>query len=769
MTTENGPTKSFDVFVSYSTKDKVVADAVVAAHEQEGIRCWYAPRDIAPGADWADSITQAIQKCAMMVLVFSENANRSQRVIDEINYAISAQKPILPFRIEPHNPSGALSLHLSSRHWLDAYEPSWEEHINRLVRSVEANLSAVSDEGGEPGGVIVKGETAGGMLAPQVRKRNPIRVVAGVLGLIAVLSIAGVYMWNNLGGDSAASPSTPAATQTGKPPEATPTDAVVEAVPTEVNPFTASLNGYFNSEEFSLDPQRDTSHASITLIENMFINLTSFDMQSSSIMPEAAEHWTISPDGTIYTFTLRSDIPWVTHTLEGETVQAVDEEGQPRYLSAHEFEYAYKRLCDPSRSTIIPPLVIENCREAYEYEDPENIPPEYFENIGVDAVSDTELIFKLDHPSSAFLSTTCEPGYTALPFWAMEKYGEAWTNPGLIPTNGPFVIDQWVLGEKIRLLRNPLFPQDLAGAGNIQTVELLIMEDVNEIYDLWKKDQIDYAEIPPEELPTHLDQYPDETEQLYGQFVRYLVFQLDRPPFDDVHLRRAFSAAFDRESFVEQELYGQGVPMIHLAPAGVFGAPPVDEVGVGYDPEFARSELGLAGYPNCRGLPQVEFVVWSGVYDFMESTVRSLEENLGCEPGTINFTSLTPGSEIPQSGWDILTMGWRSDYPDEDDWLGKILYCEDALWWHSRECNEIDELILQARQETAAADRIELYRQIEQAFFGYDGTYPIAPLYAPAQYVANQHWLERTQSIFNLEEYMDWSVDMQAKQEALGR
>jgi hypothetical protein len=77
---------NFDVFVSYSTNEKSVADTVVSGLENGGIRCQYASQDIESGANWADSITLSIHRCKMMVLVFSKNANRSQRVIDEINY-----------------------------------------------------------------------------------------------------------------------------------------------------------------------------------------------------------------------------------------------------------------------------------------------------------------------------------------------------------------------------------------------------------------------------------------------------------------------------------------------------------------------------------------------------------------------------------------------------------------------------------------------------------------------------------------------------------
>ncbi len=129
-----------DVFISYSTKDKTVADTIVAALEGKQIRCWYAPRDIKPGADWGEEIAQAIHSSSVFLLVFSNNANQSQRVLDELNLAIAKEAVILPFRIEKLDPSGAMQLHLSSRHWLDAFVPSWEKHIDNLVNSVSSNL-----------------------------------------------------------------------------------------------------------------------------------------------------------------------------------------------------------------------------------------------------------------------------------------------------------------------------------------------------------------------------------------------------------------------------------------------------------------------------------------------------------------------------------------------------------------------------------------------------------------------------------------------------
>jgi len=129
-----------DIFISYSSKDKNVADAIVAAMEQEDIRCWYAPRDVKPGGDWGDEIAKAISNSKVFLLIFSGNANHSQRVLDELNLAITKESTILPFRIENMDPVGAMQLHLSTRHWIDAFVPSWEKHIEKLVRAVKMNL-----------------------------------------------------------------------------------------------------------------------------------------------------------------------------------------------------------------------------------------------------------------------------------------------------------------------------------------------------------------------------------------------------------------------------------------------------------------------------------------------------------------------------------------------------------------------------------------------------------------------------------------------------
>ena len=134
-----------DVFVSYSAKDKSIADTIVAALENNQIRCWYAPRDIKPGEDRGKTVNAAIKKSKIFLIIFSSHANRSQRVLDELNYAITQRAIVLPFRVENLEPDDAMGLHLASRHWLDAYEPSWYNHIKRLIKAVSDDLGTNLD------------------------------------------------------------------------------------------------------------------------------------------------------------------------------------------------------------------------------------------------------------------------------------------------------------------------------------------------------------------------------------------------------------------------------------------------------------------------------------------------------------------------------------------------------------------------------------------------------------------------------------------------
>jgi hypothetical protein len=135
-----------DVFISYASSDRNAALAVLHGLERAGIRCWMAPRDIKPGAIWAQAIMEAIQEARALVVVFSASANRSANVINEVDAAVRKGAIIVPLRIEDVMPEGAMEYHLRTRHWLDALTPDLEAHTVRLAEQVGALLAT----GGAP-------------------------------------------------------------------------------------------------------------------------------------------------------------------------------------------------------------------------------------------------------------------------------------------------------------------------------------------------------------------------------------------------------------------------------------------------------------------------------------------------------------------------------------------------------------------------------------------------------------------------------------------
>ena len=129
-----------DVFISYSSKDKVVADAVCARLEARGIRCWIAPRDVRPGAPYGEEIIDGIHEARVMVLVLTANANASPHIPKEVERAVSRGVSIIPLRVEDVLPAKSLDYFISSVHWLDAITPPLESHLESLATTIRTLL-----------------------------------------------------------------------------------------------------------------------------------------------------------------------------------------------------------------------------------------------------------------------------------------------------------------------------------------------------------------------------------------------------------------------------------------------------------------------------------------------------------------------------------------------------------------------------------------------------------------------------------------------------
>ena len=163
---------AFDVFISSPHHDKATADAACAALELSKVRCWIAPRDVPPGAEWAEDDVHAIDSCRAMVLLFSSiSYQQSRQIRREVRCAFDQEKPVVPFRIENVIPEQSLAYYMGSVHWLDALTPPLELHLQTLVQSVKpfVGRTVPSERGGneqDPHGPIGAKHTSPASVPP---------------------------------------------------------------------------------------------------------------------------------------------------------------------------------------------------------------------------------------------------------------------------------------------------------------------------------------------------------------------------------------------------------------------------------------------------------------------------------------------------------------------------------------------------------------------------------------------------------------------------
>ena len=178
-----------DVFVSHSVKDKAVADAIVARLEADSVTCWIAPRDVVPGADWGESIIDAIESSRIMILIFSRSADASSQIKREVERAVNKGVYIIPFRVDDIPPTKSLEYFISTSQWMDAFSPPLERHLDNLAKTVTAVLKRPPLSGAN---VPVQPEKPP-IPTPQIRPSSRKSILIAII--IAALVIVGGAEW----------------------------------------------------------------------------------------------------------------------------------------------------------------------------------------------------------------------------------------------------------------------------------------------------------------------------------------------------------------------------------------------------------------------------------------------------------------------------------------------------------------------------------------------------------------------------------------------
>src|SRR6266404_169176 len=199
MTQDSTREMAAGIFVSYASHDAAVANSIADTLEQQGFKCWLAPRDVKPGAPYADAIVRAINEASVVVLVLSASAVVSPHVGREVERAASKHKQIIGFRIDAAPLSPELEYFLSNSQWIDVPTMGVSPALVKLAKAV----------GSGSGRTIAP--DSGASARPEKRTTARTKLIAGaaVVAIVSVAAAVSVYFWSHR--HKAAQPPAPAA------------------------------------------------------------------------------------------------------------------------------------------------------------------------------------------------------------------------------------------------------------------------------------------------------------------------------------------------------------------------------------------------------------------------------------------------------------------------------------------------------------------------------------------------------------------------------
>jgi oligopeptide transport system substrate-binding protein len=305
---------------------------------------------------------------------------------------------------------------------------------------------------------------------------------------------------------------------------------------------------------------------------NLFVGLTRFDPTTGEVLPYLATSWEAGTDADgnqTWTFNLRDDVAWVNYNpLTGETTQVVDDEGNPRFVTANDVVYGTKRTINPETSSSYAYVlyIIKNAQPVNEGSEDLTV-----DDVGVVALDDYTVQFTLENPAGYFPSIAAMWVDFPQPQWLIESdLGNKWTEAGIIQTTGPYVMDTWIHGGEMVLVKNPLYIE--ADKVQIERIELAMITEASTAFALYENNELDYTAVPSPEidrvkadpvLSAEYYQAPTACTYYYG-------FNNQKPPFDDLRVRTAFSEAIDRQSLIDNVIKGGQIPASSFAPEGIF-------------------------------------------------------------------------------------------------------------------------------------------------------------------------------------------------------
>lgn len=501
----------------------------------------------------------------------------------------------------------------------------------------------------------------------------------------------------------------PAAQQPTSAPNAQPT-AEVAATTAAVPTTAASATGAAPADTLrwpveglsdltSLDPAKPGDAPNNTVITLIFSGLVRLDA-NLEVQPDGASGWKVSDDGKVYTFTIRDGLKF----------------GDGSAVTANDFVYSINRALSPEVGAFAASSHFGHIVGAQDVVDGKAKTAS-----GVKAIDDKTLEVTLDAPIAYFLALLTYADTFVVPQKLVEG-GANWQESAY--GTGPYKVKEWKRGQSILLETNPNYWQ---GQPGIPKILMPFTKDSETAYQLYQTGELDIEgsgqnPVPAAHIPDVQGQ-PDfkSAAQLT---TRYIGFNVEKPPFNNVDVRRAFALAVDKPTLANQVLAGGVVAADRILPTGLVGTQlPIKPLA--YDPAAAKDALTKAGFTDAQGLPEITLAY--GQEGDNETVVQALqsmwEQNLGVKVKLQSFELATFSKNLdttyytPTEGLQFYYSVWGADYPDPQNFLSLLLHTGNPNNNGHFSDAQFDQLVEEADtlgDRTQIERRLQLYNQAEQ-------------------------------------------------------
>ena len=460
-------------------------------------------------------------------------------------------------------------------------------------------------------------------------------------------------------------------------------------------------------EPETLDPHRYNLRLEETILNDLFLGLTTFDAEAR-ISPGAAESWQTSEDGLTWTFRLRAGLRW--------------SDGVP--LTAHDFVYSFRRLLDPHTAASLAHFMypLRNAQAVNTGELP-------VEALGVRAIDDRTLELVLEAPFPFLHERLMYPTAFPLPRHVIERTNDQWVKPGNMVSNGAFVLEDWRPQAFVILRKNTSFHD--ASAVSLDGVVYYPTADANTAYNRYRAGELHaVGAFPAGELPWVRQNLADQLRMSPLLSIMYLVFNVERRPFDDVRVREALALAIDRDTLTEKVLRTGEIPIGGFVPAMVSDYEPVAAPEHASSREArlerARGLLAESGFGTDNPLRVTLRYISGADAKKVHVSIAAMWKPLGVVTRLHHAELKVHFADLRQGNFEVAQAGWFGENNPEHylellaSGTGNVNYgrFHDAAF---------DELMHEAGQLADRSRRMAVLREAEVRALP---LYPVIPLYS---------------------------------------